>query len=341
MHGLAERLTELSRETWERGRILPSLAMKKLFEKPGEAYHDWNSSLPGYQKPHQDIAEPFETADDLRAAFRRAVEVREKLRAEMIARQEEMDWLVYEAYGLIETAPVLTDDADLTLDREMRPFRLWEKAEGEFEAAAALMPSEWSESKCAVWRERLALIRDNEHVRRIERPVYKRRWDEQWKVGNTWQCGPVAYDAEFRDAFYWWLSEKAEWLLERKLSGGPATLSDWTAALWADARVQAAWQVAAEATCQLEAWKRWRQESPAGPEPTVDSGRDAFGRYFRALVNEQSVPDNIPWAEPWDELASKGVSVPAKAKRIRGKLNVPRERFWSTSAGTYRTVRVP
>ena len=47
MHGLADHLTRLSRETWERGRVLPSLALRKLFEQSGEAYHDWNSSLPG------------------------------------------------------------------------------------------------------------------------------------------------------------------------------------------------------------------------------------------------------------------------------------------------------
>jgi len=58
-------------------------------------------------------------------------------------------------------------------------------------------------------------------------------------------------------------------------------------------------------------------------------------------VQDQTVPDNIPWAVPWDDLAKRGVSVPAKVKRIRGKLNVPRERFWETSDGNYRTVRVP
>ena len=37
-------------------------------------------------------------------------------------------------------------------------------------------------------------------IRRIEQPVYKRRWDEQWKVGNRWQSGQPAYDAEFIEA---------------------------------------------------------------------------------------------------------------------------------------------
>src|SRR5207302_7283260 len=36
---LAEALSMLSRECWEHGRELPSLALQKLFEKPNEAYH--------------------------------------------------------------------------------------------------------------------------------------------------------------------------------------------------------------------------------------------------------------------------------------------------------------
>jgi len=178
-------------------------------------------------------------------------------------------------------------------------------------------------------------------VRRIERAVYKRRWDEQWKVGNTWQCGPHAYDQEFLDAFDWWLSEKAEWWLENKAGGGPVTLGDWTKALWADARVQAAWTVAAEAICRLETWKRRQKEDASGPEPEEDPSRAAFARHFKTLARDQSVPDNIPWAVSWDELRAKGVKVLGRTRRIRGKLNVPRERFWTTPDGNYRTVQVP
>lgn len=158
-------------------------------------------------------------------------------------------------------------------------------------------------------------IRDSEHIRRIEQPVYKRRWDEQWKMGNRWQCGPVAYDAEFVDAFYWWLSEKAEWWLEKKKGGGPVSLGEWVGVLWLDSRVQAAWEVVKESLVRLK--------------------RSAdFERYFSKLVKEQSVPDNIPFAVPWDEL-EKSQKIPATVKRIRGKLNVPRERFRINDSGQY------
>ncbi|MCK4375770.1 MAG: hypothetical protein KAX19_10590 [Candidatus Brocadiae bacterium] len=137
-----------------------------------------------------------------------------------------------------------------------------------------------------------------------------------------------------QDAFHWWLSEKAEWWLEHRAGGGPVLLADWTNALWDDTRVQAAWQVAAEAMHRLELWERSQHERPSGREPKLDASQGAFAKYFKKLVRDQSVPDNIPWAVPWGEFEKK-MSVPTLAKRIRGKLNVPRERFRLTSEKTY------
>src|SRR5205085_10244457 len=145
-------------------------------------------------------------------------------------------------------------DADLSLARDERPFVLWAQAADDFVRAVELIPAGWSAARRKLWQQRLALIRDKEHVRRIEQPVYKRRWDEQWKVGNRWEAGQHAYDAEFSEAFDWWLSEKAEWWLEKRKSGGPVALDDWAVALWSDPRVQAAWPVAADAQHRLELW---------------------------------------------------------------------------------------
>ena len=310
--------------------------MQLVLGKTGEGYSDYNALLPGKIPPHAAIGKPFASAEDLRAALKRVIETREKLRAEMIARQEEMDWLVYHAYGLIDEAGPALPESDLVLERDQRPFRLWEQAEGDFDRAVALIPQGWSEAKKALWKRRLELIRNNEHIRRIEQPVYKRRWDEQWKVGNRWQCGQPAYDAEFIDAFRWWLSEKAEWWLEHRARGA-APLAHWTAALWSDDRVQAAWQVAAEVTQRLETWKQEQKGNDAEP-PALDASRAAFGRFFKKLVKDQAVPEGIPFAVPWDELKKK-VRVPASVRRIRGKLNVPRERFWIAGDGLYRQAQ--
>jgi hypothetical protein len=183
---------------------------------------------------------------------------------------------------------------------------------------------------------RLHTISSHEHIRRIEHPAYKRRWDEQWRIGNAWQCGPAAYDAELLEAFAWWLAEKAEWWLEQR--GASAALTEWAEALWADPRVQAAWPVAAEAAQRLPSARRPSADKPQRNPRAQSASPAAFARYFTELVKSQSAPDSLTWAVPWEHFTAGGVTAAVKA--LRGKLNVPRERFWKSAEGLYR-VAVP
>ncbi|MCI0348964.1 MAG: hypothetical protein L0Z53_06020 [Acidobacteriales bacterium] len=375
---LAERLTQLSQACWERGQRIPALGMRKLVEKANEAYHPWNSALSGYIAPDGELGVAFDSTATLRRAYEKAQAIRERLRAEMIARQEEMDWLVYAAYGLLpedHAAVGMEDgqqqegrqDAGGTLLRGQRPFGLWVQAEGDYDRAVALIPAGWPAARKKLWEARLAAIRDNEHIRRIEQPVYKRRWDEQWKVGNQWRCGPIAYAAEFVDAFEWWLREKAEWWLEHKKSGGPVELDAWADALWRDSRVAAAWPVAAEQYAFLEAEKarekaeengdappaavatpsaaggtagarteRSERVQPASASSQAASDRAGFVRAFKRIIEDETVPAGFPFAVPYDDLEKKlKKKVPARLRSIRGKLNVPRERFHRHDDNTY------
>ena len=59
----------------------------------------------------------------------------------------------------------------------------------------------------------------------------------------------------------------------------------------------------------------------------------AFTRLFPDTVNDETVPHVMPQAVPWDELEKK-MKVPNQAESVRGKLNVPRERFRSCG-GSY------
>jgi hypothetical protein len=230
------------------------------------------------------------------------------------------------------------------LDQAQRPFRLWQQVEGDYNKAAALIPASWPVERKSLWKARLAAIRDNEHIRRIEQPVYKRRWDEQWKVGNEWRSGPVAYAAEFVNAFEWWLSEKAEWWLEHKKNGGPVELDDWAEAIWKDSRVQAAWPVAAENYALLEYGKakaKAEENGEAIPTPPAGHGGDLFGntaaflRTFKRIIDDETVPEDIPFAVPYDDLERRKIKISPKIKSIRGKLNVPRERFHLRGRTTY------
>ena len=147
---------------------------------------------PATSRRTPELGAAFTTTVELQERFASAVSLREQLRAGMVARQEEMDWLVYAAYGLLPADhPAAQVEAEpAPLDQAQRPFRFWESAEGDFAKAVALIPADWPKLRRALWEARLAAIRDNEHIRRIEQPVYKRRWDEQWKVGNRWMAGP-------------------------------------------------------------------------------------------------------------------------------------------------------
>jgi hypothetical protein len=347
---VAQRLRELSLACRDRGRRLLALVTKGLFEKPGEAYYHWNSSMPGHLPPDSAIGLPFETETDLRKSYSRMRSLRDGLRCEMVALQEEMDWLVYAAYGLLPqddpalgTVPRRKDGgAELPepIGPTERPYKLWERADGEHSMALGFIPTDWSAERRALWQARLAIIRDNDHIKRIEQPVYKRRWDEQWKVGSQWRSGAVAYAAEFLEAFEWWLREMAEWWLEHRKNGGPVEVNQWADAVWKEPRIRAAWAVAAEEDVFVQDEKAREKAEVEGSEPPalvrLRADLASFSRFFKRVIDEETVPEDVPWAVPYDELEGKRkMKVPAKVKSVRGKLNVPRERFHLRGKTTY------
>jgi hypothetical protein len=266
------------------GEDVTRLAFKRVFHMLGEAYDGWNRALPGYTAPHPLIAEPFDAQQELLALKSKAKEERERLRREMISLQEEMDWLVYAAYRL------LPQDHPAVGLGVMDAVHPWEVALGQrpFELAAinAGPPADWDDARRALWLARLEAIRENEHIARIEQPVYKRRWV------------PPDYEKEFAEAFKWWLREKAEFFLEQAVDGGPISLEDWAAALWKDPRIRAA--------------------AEAHEGSTIASSKK-FEPILKEAVEEETVPD--------DEAAFK-----PRHRQLRGKLNVPRERFRSLTS---------
>jgi hypothetical protein len=118
----------------------------------------------------------------------------EGMRARMIAEQEELDWLVYRSYGLI--------DEDFAYHGDDLPaLRLGERA---FEIALArqvaageestewftrhrsipitVIPAHWPQAYRDLVQRRLDLIELNKFINLLERPEYKRRWStEPWE----------------------------------------------------------------------------------------------------------------------------------------------------------------
>jgi hypothetical protein len=287
---LQDKLSSLSCACWECGQQIASLSFKKLFEQKGEAYHGWYSSLAGYVAPHAVIAKNgFKSAEGLASLVQKAQSERERLRGEMIALQEEMDWLVYEAYGLT------ADDGRLTVDGnwKVEPLALGERP-FELLRDGNDIPGHFSAERKALWQRRMDVIQSNEHIRRIEQPVYKRRWYR--KVND---------EKELQNAYEWFLLEKAEYWLE-KTHKRPVEVNAWAKALWEDERIRAGAQVV----------------------HAVES-LDSFVKLFKTIVKTSAVPAWIPPAMPWEQVEKKfkDKKVPAIAKKVRGKLNVPRERF--------------
>jgi hypothetical protein len=297
---LRGRLIALSQACWERGQQLPGLAFKKLFEVKDEAYYGWNKSLKGWVKPWNAKLGGWRDAEGLNAAREAYTAERERLRREMIALQEEMDWLVYAAYGLLPMDhPAVGMEGQPSTPE---PLALGERP---FELAidGKPMPEHLLLERHALWNARLNVIGENEHIRRIEQPVYKRRWYHT-----------ESDEREFRGAFEWWLLEKAEWWLEHKAKGGAVTLEQWVAPLWEDERVRAAVEVV---------------EGKA-----VTPG--IFAQLFKSIVTGFTVPDWIPPAMDWKQVEREfKTKIPARAKKVRGRLNVPRERFRLTADGVY------
>ncbi len=72
----------------------------------------------------------------------------------------------------------------------------------------------------------------------------------------------------------------------------------------------------------------------AGKIPNLKTGQAGFCRFGYGQSDQETVPEGIALAVPWEQLEKKR-KIPAKVKSIRGKLNVPRERFHLTSDGRY------
>jgi len=260
----------------------------------------------------------------------------EAILCEMISVQEELDWHCYQLYGLLD------DEVPLTLPvNRVPPIKLGERAfeivmarkmdAGELETAwferhgstpVTEIRSHWPEEYRQLVQRRIDTIASNPYVRLIEQPEYKRRWNTE-----TWE--PQQARA------------LREWLLDR--------LED-----------SRAWPSIEVTTCAKLA-DRVRQDGEFMQLAELYRGRADFD--LTALVTELVESEAVPflpvlrykasglrkravWERTWDlqrrEDAGEAVGeIPVPPKytsadfrkgaywRLRGKLDVPKERFIS------------
>ncbi|MFD8120628.1 BREX-2 system adenine-specific DNA-methyltransferase PglX [Streptomyces albidoflavus] len=176
-----------------------------------------------------------------RAALREAAEAQERIRSRMILLQEELDWTVYGAYGLLTAKEVarttLPEKVTGLGDSELPRLRLGERAfeialqrqveDGEVETAwfrrheseetATAEIPDWPQAYRDVVQARLDIIESNRDIRLLERPEYKRRWStESWEKREEAALRAWLLDAaERRDL---WFEERNDFVAPRTLS---------------------------------------------------------------------------------------------------------------------------
>ena len=111
------------------------------------------------------------------------------LLAQMIATQEELDWWCYHAYGLLDEA-FCVDDAPPEIQLGERSFEIllarrlaagtsdttWFARHGS--TPITEIPARWPADYRALVQRRINLIESNDWIGLLERPEYKRRWNQ-------------------------------------------------------------------------------------------------------------------------------------------------------------------
>lgn len=265
----------------------------------------------------------------------------ERIRGQMIALQEELDWDVYRRYGLLGQA----ESAALTAAPDTLPeLRLGERAfeivlarrmlRGEVEAQwfarhrstpITELPGDWSQEYRDVVAKRIETIEHRRDIGLIEQPEYKRRWQsEPWKR-MEWEA--------LKD----WLLDRCE---DRSLWHGPdgqpraMTVNQLADRLRADGDVLSVGRLLAEPDADLA-------------DVLTEIIADEHVPYLAQLrYRDSGLLKRAAWEQTWklqreEDRTGKQLDIPVPPAYTsanfvknsywsqRGKLDMPKERFIS------------
>jgi hypothetical protein len=281
----------------------------------------------------------------LRDARTKGLAERARLRGVLISLQEEMDWRVYGLFGLPTVVAPSVDAVRVPIEASHRPFEVRLARE----AGRDISASEWFRvhRRTPPWdvdgplldlyRQRLRLLDDPENgkqLRLLETPVTKRRWS------------PSDDAQAFSDAVRTWLLERIETAFREQTTSELRTARQLALELGRDPAVAAAHELLTE-------------ESGLDLVKLISDLVDGEGVPFFAGYRyaETGMEKRASWEETWrlqrleDEgklapelkrLNLKAIPVPDKYGpkdflrhywSLRGKLDVPKERFVTVSGG--------
>lgn len=137
-------------------------------------------------------------------------QAQQKVRAQMFSLQEELDWLSYQLYGVLEQAPLADQAPPIHLGE--RAFEIAMACSGEEttwfsrhnSTAIQEFPEHWPADYRALVVERLQLIASHPEIALLEKPEHKRRWQQQ------------AWSERVKVAVQQWLGDRIEDALKQR-----------------------------------------------------------------------------------------------------------------------------
>ncbi len=280
-----------------------------------------------------------ETVDSIETKVAQAVAAREELCRVGVGVQEEIDWLAYEAFGFLpHSEAALSEPAPVTLGH--RPFEIvlaqddpssitegwfrWNETVPAARVDLSLPPEQRKR-----YEKRVAQIRPTAELRLLESPIAKRRWVQP--------SGKAAQELESDEKV---LRDQANAWLRRCIEEGVGAIG-----LRAAAKRDVANRLKADATFVAVAGWAYRSGDVLD---VVDRflGEDAIPYIAAHRYTDSGLTKHAVWQHTWElqrreDAGEKVGPIPAPPKydvkdfrdpnyfRLRGKLDVPKERFIS------------
>jgi hypothetical protein len=285
------------------------------------------------------------TLAGLRDARGQCIAERGRLRSVLVSLQEEMDWRVYGLFGLPTVTAPSVEVVCVPVEPDHRPFEVRLAREVGTDISASewfrvhkrTAPSDVGGPLALLYRQRLRLLDDPERgrqIRLLETPETKRRWS------------PPDDAKAFTEAVRTWLLERIEAAQRAQAAPELRTARQLTLDLGRDPAVQAAHELLTE-------------ESGVDLVRLISDLVDEEGAPFLAGYRyaETGMEKRADWEETWrlqrledagilgpelERLGLKAIPVPYKYGPkdflrhywgLRGKLDVPKERFVTVPGG--------
>ncbi|WP_444941914.1 BREX-2 system adenine-specific DNA-methyltransferase PglX [Microbulbifer sp. ZKSA004] len=120
----------------------------------------------------------LENGVDLENSWNEALSKRKVIRSKQVIVQEEIDWSCYWAFGLVDKSFLFNIEEWLGVDVNVgqRPFEILSQLNQDGFDVPNEIPKEWPKTMKEAWRSRIKAIQDVKEIRVIEDPHYKRRW---------------------------------------------------------------------------------------------------------------------------------------------------------------------